>query len=443
MLWKFASAFPDKMNDNQSIFIHLQAFLYQQAARWPACENLSGYLKGLGSLGLDRVGNRIQVIPCKMRDASFFAAGLVPMLSRRSKTVVGTLSIAVLIAAALTVHHFSGGIDPSARGQFLRFVPADTTAVIFFDFDQLRGTPFLAELEAWVPQVTEDSEYAQLVRETGFDYQRDLGKAFVAFAHHGGRTSTLILAEGKFDRNKIETYLSRSGQALQQGSLKVFHLPAAANGKALNVVALGRERIAISDSENVFATMADAVNDPGHAEWQIRFDRLAGSPVFAVIRQDPGLQQALGSAAPGGFRSPQLAGLLDQMQWISIAAKPDGYLLRLVAEGECPSDSVATQVSGFLQGLSLLAENGLNDPKLRQSMNPEEREAYLELLKSAEVQRLDRGESKSVRLALAITPRFLTLVKAQTANAESNPSAGQLRSEKKPLAKTAKQSKPK
>jgi hypothetical protein len=35
------------------------------------------------------------------------------------------------------------------------------------------------------------------------------------------------------------------------------------------------------------------------------------------------------------------------------------------------------------------------------------REAYLELLKSADVSKLDRGDTKSVRLVFEITPGFL------------------------------------
>lgn len=360
----------------------------------------------------------------------------------KAKKIVAVIALVVLICAGMLVRHFSGS-DASARGQFLRFVPVDATSVIFADLDELRASPFLRELDSWVPRVAEDSEYAQFVRETGFDYERDLGKIFVAFSNHGATSTTLILAEGNFDRNKIEAYLSRIGKAAQQGSLKVFQLPGTADGKAYCVALFSSRRMAITDSPNLFVALSEAVRDAGRAEWQARFDRLAGSPVFAVVRQDPALQQALSSAAPDGFRSPQLARLLDQMQWISLAAKPDGQLLRLVAEGEVSSPAVATQASDFLQGIQLLAQNGLNDPKLRQQMNPEERDAYLELLRSADIQKLDRGDSKSVRLALTVTPRFLTIVKAQSVNVPASPAAETPILNKKQVSQTAKHAKSK
>ena len=331
------------------------------------------------------------------------------MWPAKAKKIALSSLLALLLITVLLVRHFSGPIDASARAQFLRFVPADTTSVAFIDFDELRSSPFLTSLFLWAPHPPEDSEYAQFVRDTGFNYERDLDKAYFAFANHGTTSTTLALAEGKFDRARIETFLNRSATLVQRGGLKVYVLPSEAKQQPLSVALLSTQRIAITNSENLFAALSDALRQPDHAEWQARFDRLAGSPVFAVIRQDPALKTALGSAAPGGFRSPQLAALLAQLQWISIAAKPDGDLLRLVAEGEGPSDSSSSQLRDFLQGIQLLAQNGLNDPKLRQQMNPQEREAYLELLKSADIQKLDRGDSKSVRLVLSVTPGFLAV----------------------------------
>src|SRR5262249_29461187 len=140
-------------------------------------------------------------------------------------------------------------------------------------------------------------------------------------------------------------------------------------------------------------------------DWRQRFVRLAGSPVFAVIRQDAAASFA--DRAPGGLRSPQLSSLLTQLQWVTIAAKPDADQLRVVAEGESASESTQRQLADVLNGVLILAETGLNDPKLRQQLAPDIRQAFLELLKSADISRIDRGDTKSVRLVLSITPQFL------------------------------------
>src|SRR5215471_15168316 len=232
------------------------------------------------------------------------------MWSAKSPKLIASALFVVAVSIALIARQFSGGPRGSAREQFLRFVPADATSVFFFDLEELRNSPFLAAVYSWAPQPAEDSEYAQLVRDTGFQYERDLCKAFIAFSNRGDESTTLVLAEGKFDRAKIAAFLSHSGQTVQQGSLQVYALPATANEKPLYVALFSPQRLAITNSENLFATLSDAVGQASHSEWQAHFDRLAGSPAFAVIRQDPAVQTILGSAAPRGYRSPQLAALI-------------------------------------------------------------------------------------------------------------------------------------
>jgi hypothetical protein len=60
----------------------------------------------------------------------------------------------------------------------------------------------------------------------------------------------------------------------------------------------------------------------------------------------------------------------------------------------------------------ILAETGLNDPKLKQQLDPATRQAYFELLKNADISRVDRGETKAVRVVLELTPQFLNAAHA-------------------------------
>jgi hypothetical protein len=129
--------------------------------------------------------------------------------------------------------------------------------------------------------------------------------------------------------------------------------------------------------------------------------------VFAVVRQDAGAGAELSARTPGGLQSPQLSALVDQLQWITVAGKPEGDHLRVVVEGEGATDASTRQLSDLLNGLLMLAQAGLNDPKLRQQLQPQVREAYLEMLKSADVSEIDRGDTKSVRLIFDVTPNFL------------------------------------
>jgi hypothetical protein len=104
--------------------------------------------------------------------------------------------------------------------------------------------------------------------------------------------------------------------------------------------------------------------------------------------------------------------LVEQLQWVTMAGKPEGDRLRIVVEGECPTDAVARQLSDFLGGALILAQAGLNGPQVRRQLDPQAREAYLEILKGADISRLDRGETKSVRVVLDITPKLLAAARA-------------------------------
>ena len=360
------------------------------------------------------------------------------MASAQTKKIsLAVLAIAVVVATTLLVFHFSGASPGSARAELLRFVPADATSVIFIDVEQLRASPFLTTLYSWAPQPVEDSEYTQFILDTGFHYQRDLSQVFIAISNHGASSNTFVVAEGKFDRKRIEAYLSKTSSPQEQGHLAIFQIPAKAGAKPASFAFLSDHRAAIFDSENLPQILSAALPASSRAEWQTRFDRLAGSAFFAVIRQDPTIQNIAAN------RSPELAAFIGQLPWITLAARPDGDMLRVVAEGETLTDTASSQLRDFLQGIQLLAQTGLNDPKLRQQMDPDDRAAYMELLKGTEIEKIARGDSKSVRIVLPITAQFLKVAKippvgAAPAPVTDQPEAGNRQKHASQQAKPAK-----
>ena len=300
------------------------------------------------------------------------------------------------------------------REELLSQLPSDASAVIFMDFDELRRAPFIAKLFEWAPRPEFDADYSQFLKDTGFDYERDLHRLAFATRKKGQDSVFFAIADGMFDRAKISAYASKFGSIKKNGGHEIYTLPATGTAKQVSFIFLKSDRIAVTDEAD-FSTLLSAGNrKEDTAKWRTRFERLAGSPAFAVIRQDAGAGAALAAQAPGGLRSPQLSTLLDQLQWITLAAKPDNTLLRVVAEGECATDATVRQLADLLNGVVILAQAGLNDPKTRQQLDPATREAYLELLKSADISKLDRGDTKSVRLVLEITPKFLAAARTAT-----------------------------
>lgn len=353
------------------------------------------------------------------------------MNKRASLAFAATLLL--LGAIAFYAYHRWSSDDGSTRSSALAVMPSGASTVVYADFAALRQSPFAAEFFAWAPRPQIDADYAQFLRDTGFDYERDLDRVAIAAIKHTQDTALFAVADGRFDRKKIMAYASQTGTRETRGGREIFSVPlgsappssatAPASPRKISFTFLRKDRIALTDSADLAALLSQPQTGQDAKEWRERFERLAGSPVFAVIRQDAAPGSALASRAPSGFQSPQLATLLDQLQWITIAGKPEGDQLRVVTEGECGLDAAARQLADFLNGVLLLAQVGLNGPQVRQQLDPQAREAYLEMLKGADVSRLDRGETKSVRLIFDVTPKFLQAARSAVPATPQSPPA--------------------
>jgi hypothetical protein len=322
------------------------------------------------------------------------------------------LVVCAAIAGIFWYGHWSNQ-NGASREELLASLPAESKAIFYADLQELRASGFLKDIFAWAPRPQIDADYQEFLRSTGFDYERDLDRLAIAVQKNSPDTTLVAIAEGRFDHAKIVAYAIKFGTTEKLAGREIFSVPPNSGSRQIKFMFLRKDRIALTNGTSFAEYLATAKPNPDTVEWQARFDRLAGSPIFAVVRQDAGTGDALSKQTPGGWRSPQLSALLDQLQWITVAAKPDASGLRVVSEGECASEKVTRQLSDLLTGVVLLAQGGLNDAKTRQQMDPQEREAYLELLKSADVTRIDRGTTKSVRVVVSVTPKLLAVARSQ------------------------------
>ncbi|HEX8871892.1 MAG TPA: hypothetical protein VF758_03945 [Candidatus Acidoferrum sp.] len=326
----------------------------------------------------------------------------------RHKWVLPALVVLGLAAAgALAYREWHSRNDLSERGEMLSLLPPEATSVVFLDLAQFRSSPFLRQLLAWAPQQAPEDDYAQFVEATGFRYERDLDRAAVATIPAGQNSAFFGIAEGRFDRKKIEAYAGRSGKHIDAGGAAIYSLQANSTSRRTYLRVLRDDRIAWTNDPAGLSFLQYPGKAAMGGEWRDHFARLAGTPLFAVLRQDAPALAELPQQAPDGYRSPQLAGLLSQLQWVAIAGKPDGNMLRVVVDGECLSENTVRQLNDFLSGIVVLAQAGLNGPKARKQLDPQVREACLGLLNSVDVQKMDRGTSKSVRVVFDITPKLL------------------------------------
>ena len=349
-------------------------------------------------------------------------------LNMKNKKWFLVVAVMVLVGgAAFYAYERQSGRPASGRDEILAMMPSDAGAVVFVDLAGLRATPLFTQLFAASPPPVPDPEYAQFLKETGFNYERDLDLLALAYFKNQNHPTFFAVAHGKFDQQKIASYAEQHGKWVfikaREKQLKLFLVPLTNGAGQLQFAFPREDEIFITNDELRTDLISNAfLLDTMRRDWQARFERLAGSPVFAVIRQDAAPGAALSLQAPGGFRSPQLSALLDQLRWVSIAGKPDNNILRIVVDGECPSEATGRQLSDILNGVVILAEDGLNDPKTRQHLDPATRTAYLDLLKSANISKVQRGDTMSVRLVLELGPELLEAARKSPPNGlEANP----------------------
>jgi hypothetical protein len=333
------------------------------------------------------------------------------------RLAIAILAAVILLAAAISAYYKWGRGAHSERAAMLASMPSGASTVLFADFTELRESPFAVELFSSTPKPPIDADYAKFLRETGFDYERDLDRVAVAVMERSQDPVYFIVADGHFDRKKLNVYAAQFGSHEKQVGHEVFSVPVDASGpngtsRKVSFTFLRNDRMALASGSELGVLLSNRASGQDAKDWRERFDRLAGSPAFAVIRQDAALGTALAARAPGGLSSPELSTLLNQLQWITIASKPEGDHLGVVMEGESAADNVARPLADMLNGILLMANAGLNGPQIRRQLDPQTRGAYLDVLKSAEVSRIDRGETKSVRLLFDITPSFLTAARS-------------------------------
>jgi hypothetical protein len=331
-----------------------------------------------------------------------------------SKPRLRGIILAVVLVGTVVFYVYQrwGDRGSSLPNEVLAEMPADASAVLYLDLQALRPSPFLSELYKWAPEPKADPDYAQFLASTGFHYERDLNRVGIALFERGQETTLFAVADGRFDRKKIAAYARQTGARESQGGKEIFSVPLEGSSRRITFTFLQNDRIALTNGSNLGSSLSRPPADADAQAWRERFRRLAGSPVFAVVRQNARAGTALGAGTPRGFQSPQLSALIDQLQWITVGGKPEGDRLRVALEGEGSADAPTRQLADVIKGLLVLAEAGLRDPKMRKQLEPEVREAYLELLKSADATEIDRGETKSVRLIFDLTPKFLEAARA-------------------------------
>ena len=332
-------------------------------------------------------------------------------LSSTKRALVAVAVIVAIGSAGLGVYLYrqhrplpgaSAGSAPDLLGQ----LPADAPIISYIDVAALRGlqnSPLAAVLGLTSAGPQADREYAEFVGETGFDYTRDLDRAAIAAWPQGllapdsmSENRILVVADGRFNEQKIKMYALRTGRVVAHGARPVYEVP----GKPpLSFEFLSPTRIVLAsgkDATDLLTVTGTAARDPGT---QSRIARVAGAPIFAVARTD----QLPASFYSNFGNSTQLERLARSVRGLTLAGQPDGDKIKLALDAECDSITNALQLAALLDILRMASSMTLSDPKTRQQMSRDQ----AAFLRAVANQMKVAHQDKWVRLTLDVTPEML------------------------------------
>jgi hypothetical protein len=297
---------------------------------------------------------------------------------------------------------------PADAISLLAALPGNAPAIAFIDVGALRrlqDSPLPALLGLSGTKSREDPEYRQFVRETGFDYARDLERVAAAFwLDDPGETQQrpprdyriFIAADGRFDQAKIRAYALKSGKVHASGNQSIYEIR---GDPAVSFAFLTPSRIAIVSGPHATEVIAGSHAKGSDPSFQARLDRVAVAPLFAVARTD-GLPKTFFADLSS---SREIENLARSVRSLTLAAQPQGKLLRLVIDGESSSGQNALAITTLLEIARMGASITLADPKTSSHLTSQQDTFLNMLVREAVVSRQDRW----VRLSLDITPQML------------------------------------
>src|SRR5713226_5508065 len=180
------------------------------------------------------------------------------MMKPRSLLIVAALGLCAAGILYEVLHHKPEAPPAGTPPALLDFAPQDSTVFVYADLAALRASPFLAQLAALAPAPNTDRDYAEFVRATGFDYERDLDRAVLAVRPKGNDSETFAVADGRFDIKRITAYALRTGKRATQGGKEVIIVPEKAPAKPVAFTFLSEHRILLTNAESFWPLLAQA-----------------------------------------------------------------------------------------------------------------------------------------------------------------------------------------
>jgi len=331
---------------------------------------------------------------------------------RSRKTIFLSIGVAAstIFAALLLYGSFHHGTSAQAAlaPELISALPMGAQSLVYIDLGAMRASPFYQQRPDKGPIAIPNQDYADFIRSTGFDFEKDLDRVVMASWPGPSAKETkkaVVIAEGRFDRAKIREYALRKGKLDHQQGHEVFLFPSTVAGMPAgmnSITFLDGHRLALVSGPSIaplFEHSGDPSSDPAGDPARERAAHLDGAAAFMIVRVPP-IPDNAGGASMQGPASAQLMSLARSVQWVTLAARPEGDNLRISLEGESDNATDAMQLKAALELLRMFGRAGLENPNTTKSMPPATLAMLQNLLTNAEVTQA----AERVRIRIQIPP---------------------------------------
>jgi hypothetical protein len=243
---------------------------------------------------------------------------------RTTRSVGAALAACTIVACGLFYLSFARGetANASPAPGLLSALPAGAPTLVYLDFAAMRASSFYQHRPDKGPIAVPNQDYADFVRSTGFDFEKDLDRAVVASwpaPSSKEPTKNVVIAEGRFDGAKIRDYAAQKGKLDHQQGREVFLFPAKDRMGMSSMTFLDDHRLALVTGPSIAPLFAANSNDPSAADpARERAARLDGAAMFMIAHVPP-IPDNAGLGGMQGAASAQLMSLARSVQWVTLA----------------------------------------------------------------------------------------------------------------------------
>ncbi len=214
----------------------------------------------------------------------------------------------------------------------LKRVPTRDALVAYIDFNALRKAGVMRLLEG--ANAAQDPEYSDFIRQTGFDYQRDLDAAVVSFAP----TGKYLLLRGRFDWHSLREYAaSKEGEC----DPSMCHMTGSTRDRRISFFLLRSNLLAMAVSPDDSAVLRLRESD-GSPDAEI-----PAAPLW--LRFPP---SALNSGAALPENARVFAGAMDRADSVTLAFAPEGGRIAATLDIRCRQPGDAAEIASQLTRLT-------------------------------------------------------------------------------------------